>query len=114
MKKDNLPGESGVPKVEAPKRKGMTLDEIRYRRAVLALKKDFCKEKVLLGREKLMKQGPFAPKTQSSGSRLFDTVATIAGRFSGKMKVLDYVMVGVSAYSAGKRVLGMFRKKKKS
>lgn len=101
-----------TPKVEMPKAKGMSIDEIRYHRALVALKKEFSKSKVLLHKEKIANSSPFSKGYKSSSKNRFGRTGAILGKLTGKLNYIDYIMMGVSLFQTGKKVLGFFRKRK--
>lgn len=95
---------------EQPKVKGLSIREIRYRRALLALKKDFCREKVLLSHQKLMHSSPFSKHYKpESGSSLGRAGAIAAKLFSG-LNYVDYAVAGLSIFKTGRKIFGLFRR----
>lgn len=93
------------------KPRGMTIDEISHQRALLAVKKEFCKDKVLRDLEKIRGQMPFSGGAESRvGLR---SVGNIASRVMSGLGYLDYVLLGVSAFNAVKKVTGIFRRRKR-
>lgn len=89
---------------------GLTIDEIRYRRALLALKKDFCKEKMLRHKDRLLRSANekdgkpvkilgFTPKS-----------GTFLAKIAGGLNMFDYLMIGISAFKTTKRLIRVFRK----
>ncbi len=97
---------------EAPEKpRVMTLDEINHQRALLAIRKEFCKDKILADLYQLRGKMPFtdggAPR---AGLR---TVGNIASRVMSGLGYLDYVLLGVSAFNAVRKVTGLFRRRKR-
>lgn len=89
---------------------GYTLDEIRHRRALVAVRKEFAKVKIYEQFEGLKDRNPFAPDgSLKAASRL----GTIPMKIVRGLNYTDYIMMGISAFSAAKKVFSFFRKKKK-
>lgn len=92
--------------------KGLTISEIRYQRALVALQKEFCKEKIGLSMRKLKNFSPLSKDYSGGGKSSFGKIGTIAGKLIGGMNYLDYAIIGFSAFSNVKKILGFFKKKK--
>lgn len=90
--------------------KGYSLDELKYQRALLMLKKEFLREKAAKQVEDVKKKIPVingeSPLTKMSASG-------IIGRVAKGLNYADYLMLGFSLFSAGKKLVSLFRKKKK-
>lgn len=99
-----------TPQVEVPRVKGMSIDEIRYRRALVALKKEFCKSKVLLHKEKIANSSPFSKGYKAPENSKMGRFGAIVGKLTGKLNFLDYAMMGVSMFQVGKKVFGLIKK----
>lgn len=92
--------------------KGLTIREIRYQRALVALQKEFCKEKMNSGILKLRSASPFS-KDYNGKAKPLGRAAGIAGKIMGGMNYLDYALIGFSAFSNIRKIFGFFKKKKK-
>ncbi|MDE5663545.1 MAG: hypothetical protein K2I37_05890 [Muribaculaceae bacterium] len=90
--------------------KGLTIREIRYQRALVALQKDFCREKMNVGILRLKNSSPFSKNYQGK-SKPFGRAAGIVGKLIGGMNYLDYAVLGFSIFSNVRKVMGIFRKK---
>lgn len=115
----NIPAISETPKVpsdletiQPAEVKGLTIREIRYQRALVALQKEFCKEKMHTGVLKLKSASPFS-KDYNGKSKPLGKISGIAGKIIGGMNYLDYALIGYTAFSNVRKVLGFFKKKKK-
>lgn len=107
--------------------KGYTMDELRYHKALAALRKEFCKSKVInsvnnlqnpFGNSKMTKAAKALPyigslatfvpatTTGSIGKTLFKTV-------TGRIKPMDIVFLGISLIPPAYKLIKKFRKKKK-
>lgn len=88
---------------------GFTLDEIRHHRALIAVRKEFAKAKILENVEQLKERNPFAP-----GSDL--KAAARLGSFPLKLvkglNYTDYFMLGASLIGTARKAFKFFRKKK--
>lgn len=91
--------------------KGMTIREIRYQRALTALQKEFCKQKMETDMVKLKNLSPFS-KNYSGKNKSFGRAAGLAGKLMGGMNYLDYAVIGFSVFSNIRKILGFFKKKK--
>lgn len=89
--------------------KGYTMDELRYQRALIALKREFSKETVLENVEKLQRNSPFSNSGQKSIAR---NVGGVAGKMIGGLNYVDYLLIGFSAYNSISKIFKFFRRKK--
>lgn len=94
---------------EKPKFAGYTLDDLRYRRAVVALRKEFAREKLVEDYENVRHWSPFA---QDGKGKKASKAATIARKLIGGLNYLDYAMIGLSLFSSARKVAGFFKPKK--
>lgn len=112
MSKDkNLPIPTDLQSAEPLKIPGLTIREIRHRRAIVLLQKEFCKEKISYSALKLKNSSPFS-KNYSGKSKTFGRAGGILGKIVGGMNYLDYALVGFSVFSNVRKVLRLFHKKK--
>ncbi|MBD5194218.1 MAG: hypothetical protein HDS71_07145 [Bacteroidales bacterium] len=88
--------------------KGYTMEEIKYHRAMLALRKEFCKAKLMQSVDN------FKPKRKekASGTSKFKLATTIASKVFSNLNALDYVMMGISLFGTAKKGYNLIRKKK--
>lgn len=100
-----------VTNVEEPLQfNGFTLDEIRHQRALIAVKKEFAKAKILEDLDKLKDRNPFAPDgTLKAAARL----GNIPMKIMRGLSYTDYIMMGISAIGTVRKALSFFKKKKK-
>ncbi|MDE6234909.1 MAG: hypothetical protein K2M56_04080 [Muribaculaceae bacterium] len=111
LKLPDVPADLATPN---PRRiKGLTISEIRYQRALVALQKEFCKEKISMSMRKLQNSSPFSKGYNPGGkSSALSKAGAIAGKILGGMNYLDYAIIGFSAFSNVRKILGLFKKKK--
>lgn len=110
-KKNNLPAVPDDLATPTPREvKGLTISEIRYQRALVALQKEFCKEKVSSSIRNLKNTSPFS-KNYSPSTKA-GRYGAIASRILGGINYLDYAVIGFSVFSNVRKIMSFFRKKK--
>ena len=98
------------PVEESPTFNGFTLDEIRHNRALIAVRKEFAKAKVMQQVDALKDRNPFAPDgSLKAGARL----GTIPMKIMRGLNYTDYIMMGISVIGTMRKVFSLFKKKKK-
>lgn len=103
---------SDLKSVEPAKIKGWTLREVRHRRALVLLQKEFCKEKVSYDLLKIRNSSPFS-KNFSGRTKPLGRAGAIASRLIQGMNYVDYALIGYSMFSNVRKLTSIFRKKKK-
>lgn len=89
---------------------GFTLDEIRHHRALLAVRKEFAKAKILEQMDSLKDRNPFAPDgSLKSATRL----GSLPMKIMRGLNYTDYIMMGISVFGTVRKALSLFKKKKK-
>lgn len=90
--------------------KGYTLEELKYQRALLLLKREFLKEKALEDVNDIKKRIPVF-----NGKSPLDSISPsgLLSRVAKGLNYADYLMLGFSVFNAGRKVFSLFRKKKK-
>ena len=89
--------------------KGYTLDELKYQRALLLLKKEYLREKMnsqiadVKKRVPLLNGGSSISGLSSSG---------MVRRVMKGLNFADYLMLGFSMFNAGRKVVSLFKRKK--
>lgn len=105
--------QTSAPQSDSPAQpapfKGYTLDEIRYQRALVALKREFCKSKLLNNVNQVKRHNPLTGNASSPAGK----VGSIASKLITGMSYLDYVMIAISVFGTARKVTSFFRKKKK-
>ena len=89
--------------------KGYTIDELRYQIALLALKKEFMKEKALANTQAVKEQIPML-NGKSPLSAI--TPRGIMGKIVKGLSFSDYFLLGLQALMIGKKVTGIFKRSK--
>ena len=101
--------EENLP-MELPKEfKGYSIEELRYQRALIALRKDFCAAKIAEDFEAIRKRGVFGGH---GGSKRGPMIGSIAKKVMSGLGYLDYAMIGVSLFGTGKKIFSLFRGRK--
>lgn len=95
---------------EVPEFTGFTLEEIRHHRALIAVKKEFAKARLLEDVELLKERNPFA---EGSALKAAGRLGTLPLKIMKGLNYTDYIMLGVSAFGSAKKIFSLFRKKKK-
>lgn len=107
---NNLPSTiSETPKTTF---KGYSLEDIRYRRAVVALQKEFTKQKIFTNITKVQRQSPFSRDYTPSKGGIMGKTGAIAGKLITGLNYMDYVMLGFSIFNSGRKIFKFFRRKK--
>lgn len=102
--------EENLP-MELPKEfKGYSIEELRYQRALIALRKDFCTAKILENFETIRKRGIFGGNGESKKGPM---IGSVAKKLISGLGYLDYIMIGVSLFGTGKKVFDFFRGRKR-
>lgn len=110
MKKENTKVPATVQVEETVAQfKGYTMEELKYQRAMMALKKEFCKAKVMQSMDTLR---PKRNEPKSSTGSKFAIAGQIASKLFSNLNTLDYVLMGISLFSTAKKGYKLIRGKK--
>ena len=90
--------------------KGYTLDELKYQRALVLLKREFLKEKAFEDINQVKNRIPIL-----NGKSPMDSVSPggIVGKLVRGLSYADYLILGFSVFNAGKKVLSLFSRKRR-
>ena len=102
--------DSTTDNISQPEFKGYTIEEIRFQRALVALKADFCKTRFLERWNNIQQMNPLSSK---SGAMFSSKFGPIAGKMFKSLNYVDYVMLGISLYGTAKKFFSLFSHKKK-
>lgn len=89
--------------------KGYTMDELRYQRALIALKREYSKESIQESLAKVRKDSPFS---EHGKRNLAGNIGGVAGKIIGGLNYFDYILLGFSAFGTIRKVLHFFHRKK--
>lgn len=88
---------------------GFTLDEIRHRKALIAVKKEFAKARIFEQANTLRSHNPFAADGKlKAAARL----GKLPMKLVKSLNYTDYILLGVSVFGTAKKIFSFFRKKK--
>ncbi|MDE7160319.1 MAG: hypothetical protein K2O24_05715 [Muribaculaceae bacterium] len=91
--------------------KGYSLADIRYYRALTALQREFCAQKIVADVHRIQKGNPITgdgSAVKGKASRL----GPLAGRIMSGLNYMDYALLGFQAFSTVRKVFSFFRRKK--
>lgn len=99
--------------VETPEKPfgGYTLEDLKYQRAMMALRKEFAKSKLLQSLDAMRPNAKPKGHESNFGSK-FALARTLGGKLFGSLNTLDYVMLGMSLFGTAKKAYSLFRRKK--
>lgn len=87
---------------------GYTIEELRYQRALVALQKEFCKNKIFKNVNNLKKADLFAPV--SGAGKFGAKSSSLVSKLLSGLNYLDYAMLGFSAFKSGRKIFRLFKK----
>lgn len=90
--------------------KGYTIEEIRFKRALVAMEADFCKTKMARSWDAIQDANPLMPGNKASFT---GKAGAIALKMVNGLNYLDYVLLGLSIFKGTKKVFSLFRGKRK-
>ncbi|MBD5264036.1 MAG: hypothetical protein HDS48_00710 [Bacteroides sp.] len=93
-----------------PQFKGYTLEDLRYQRALISLKKDFSQAKMLRSMDSLRSANPFSLKNKNGS--VTSKYGSLASKVISGLGYLDYAKMGFSLFNSGRKIYSFFRKKK--
>ena len=104
--KDNF---SSGPEAEEMKGfAGYTMDELKHQRALTLVKREFLKQKAMNDIDALKSRLPF------NGQSPIGNLSTkgIFGKLIKGLSYMDYIMLGFSMFTAGRKIVSLFHRKK--
>lgn len=90
--------------------KGYTLDELRYNRAMIALKSEFCKEKILAELNSATNKSIIGKFRNGEGLGFFKS--GVMTKIAKSLNYVDYLIVGATAFKAVKSISSIFKRNK--
>lgn len=96
-----------APVAEQDEFKGYTLDELRYQRALLLVKREFLREKAMKEVAKIKEHIPGMGSSSGNGI----PAKGVLGKLVNGLDWADYLMLGFQAWRIGKKLGGKFRRK---
>ncbi|MCM1369587.1 MAG: hypothetical protein NC204_04370 [Candidatus Amulumruptor caecigallinarius] len=89
--------------------KGYTIEQLRYHKAMMELKKEFCKAKML---QTINRMRPARSSDSGFKTSKFALATKIASKVFNNLSVLDYVLMGLSIFGTARKGIRLFRGKK--
>lgn len=89
--------------------KGYTLDELRYQRALLLIKREFLRDKAIEESKKIKDKIPLINGNSGLGEI---TTKGVIGKVIRGLDFADYLLLGFQAIRIGKKFGSMFKRKK--
>lgn len=92
--------------IEKPEKKfkGYTMDELRYQRAMIALQKEFAKQRISHRVRNLKHYSIFSKNSSKVGN--------VATKLLSGVSYIDYALIGYSLFNSGRKIFSIFSKKK--
>ncbi len=108
--KEIIIAEKNFATAEEPKDefKGYSMEELHYQRAMIALRKEFCKAKIVQEVDRIRKKSFLGG---SKGNSKVSKIGTITKKLLSGLNYLDYALVGLSLFGTGKKIFKFFRRK---
>ncbi|MGN0236736.1 MAG: hypothetical protein ACI4AK_01395 [Lepagella sp.] len=91
---------------------GYTIEELRYQRAMLAIRKEFAKEKLLESVKGLNPAHRSSRDKALSGEGKYSLLSKLAGNALRGLKAFDYVVLGLSAIGVIRKGYRLIKGKK--
>lgn len=88
--------------------KGFTLNELKYQRALTAVKKEYAREKMLRSINGLRNRSAFGENKFSK----FKNAGGFLSRALTGLNYADYAMLGFSLFSTGRKIYDFFKRRK--
>lgn len=90
--------------------KGYSIEDIRYQRALIALRREFCKSKLNHSAKKISSFSPFGQPSKKQSK--WSSIGLVAQKLLGGVSYLEYAMVGFSIFNSGRKIFSLFRRHK--
>ncbi len=87
--------------------KGYTLDELRYQRALVLLKKEFSKQQLTESFKQIKANSPLVAFNGTKGTK-----SSIVGKILKSLDYMDYAMMGYSLFKSIRKFTSKFKKNK--
>lgn len=104
-----MTSETKPKRQESDKFKGYTIDELRYRKALVTLKLEFCKEQIASTMRVFADKDTYFGNNKKIKS-VFDS--SMIGRIFKGLNYADYIMLGISTFSSIRKIISFFKRKK--
>lgn len=91
--------------------KGYTMEELKYQRTMMALRKEFCKAKVIESVHGLKSRG-YGRRQKGGYKSKMAIVGQVASKVFGNLNKLDYILMGISIIGTARKGYKLIRGKK--
>lgn len=112
MSKEN---DNMLPQQELDSHKfaGYSIDELKYRKAVVLLQREFVGAKAGETLRKFTdRNSPMYHGHDKKRGAAFINTANIVSKIFRGLDFMDYAMLGISVFSTGRKIVSLFRRKK--
>ncbi len=111
------PHDAPVDALDMPQHRfeGYTLADIKYRRALMTLKKEFCRDKMAHDITNARQSLPFLSNnkgTKGSKTGFVSSLGPLAGKIFSGLNYVDYAMLGFQTFKTIRKVFSLFHRKK--
>lgn len=108
IKKENRP--AATSEEPAAPFQGYTMEELKYQRAMMALRKEFCKAKMLQSAHALRPGS--GKRSQGKGKSKLAFAGQIASKIFSNLNTLDYILMGISLFGTARKGIRLIKGKK--
>lgn len=93
--------------------KGYSLEELRYQRALVMLRREFAKQKLQTRMRHIRKTNAFTGTSSATRASGLIRAGSLASKVLTGLNYVDYIMIGFSAFSTVRKVVSFFSRKRK-
>lgn len=93
-----------------PEFTGYSLEELRYRRTVTMLRKEFCREKMLNDYNKVRRFNPLSPGPGGFTGR--KRRSGLFGKIASSLSYMDYALLGFQVFGTARKMFSLFKRKR--
>lgn len=94
---------------DATEFEGLTLDEIRHLKALVAVRKEFAKARIFEQATAIKSRNPFAADGKMKAAA---RIGSLPLKLVKGLNYTDYILLGVSVFGTAKKIFSLFRKRK--
>lgn len=88
--------------------KGYTIEEIRFKRALVAMEAEFCKTKINRSWSNIQEANPLSPGNKTT---LPGKAGSLALKMVSGLNYLDYALLGFSIFKGARKIFSFFKRK---
>lgn len=109
MSKNNQQFQTGIQSQEAPDFRGYTMEELKHQRALTLIKREFLKQKAMNDVDAFKSRLPFNRNSPMGNIN----AKGLLGKVMKGLSYADYLMLGFSIFSAGRKIFSLFHKRRR-